>query len=209
MFTGLETVFAAVREAAAMIFITGGARSGKSSLAERLAGERGGEVTYVATAEPVDAEMRGKIGRHRERRPRGWKTVEASRDLPAAVEQALAGGGTVLVDCLTVYLANLMLAADAGSEGAGSEESADRGEGAGSGGQLRETIEKEVERLAGVCRSGNGRVIVVSNEVGMGIVPGNPLGRVFRDVAGWANQRLAGAAEEVFLCVSGIPLKVK
>lgn len=176
-----------------MIFITGGARSGKSSFAEKLANERGQKVTYLATASPDDAEMRQRIDTHRRRRPGGWKTVEVDGDLPGAVGRALEGGGTVLIDCITVYLAGLMPQAPDGSDG----------------GRAGEAVAAEVERLADVCRSGNGRVIVVSNEVGMGIVPVSPLGRAFRDVAGRANQRLAAAADEVYLCVSGIPLKVK
>ncbi|MBE0428294.1 MAG: bifunctional adenosylcobinamide kinase/adenosylcobinamide-phosphate guanylyltransferase [Thermoleophilia bacterium] len=178
-----------------MIFITGGARSGKSSLAERLAREHGGRVTYIATARAGDAEMGDRIAGHRRRRPREWQTVEAYDDLPGAVEAALAGGGTVLVDCLTVYISNLLLS-----------------QGPGSGMRLEKLVDGEMERLAGLCVSrseGNGRVILVSNEVGMGIVPDNALARVFRDLAGRANQKLAAVADEVYLCVSGLPVRVK
>ena len=203
-----------------MIFITGGARSGKSSFAEKLAAKRGPEVTYLATAAPGDAEMRQRIESHRRSRPEGWQTLEVDGDLPGAVGRALEGGGTVLIDCITIYLAGLMPQYDVGTgSGRGGEvadsnrdgKAADSGlDGAVAGdGRDGAVAEAEVERLVDVCRSGNGRVIIVGNEVGMGIVPASPLGRAFRDVAGRANQQLAAAADEVYLCVSGIPLKVK
>lgn len=185
-----------------MIFITGGARSGKSALAEKFARERGGAVTYIATARPGDDEMRERIAEHRRRRPEDWETIEAPADLPAAVAAALASSGTVLVDCLTVYISNLLLT---------------RGLYAGDG--LGHRIDSELSALVELCGQENpgavgdaadaGRCIIVSNEVGMGIVPENRLARVFRDMAGRANQSLAAAADEVYLCVSGIPLRVK
>jgi adenosylcobinamide kinase/adenosylcobinamide-phosphate guanylyltransferase len=191
-----------------MIFITGGARSGKSGLAERLARERAAAlvgvaagtdgadfqavVTYIATAEPKDGEMRERIAQHRQRRPVAWQTVEAPVNLPGAVEAALAGGDIVLIDCLTVYISNLLM-----NQGiAGSE-------------RVKDAVDREMDQLVEVCQSGDGRVILVSNEVGMGIVPDNVLARTFRDVAGRANQKLAAAADEVFLCISGIPMRVK
>lgn len=200
-----------------MIFVTGGARSGKSGLAEKLARERAADaagssgavnadgvnadahdgsartaVTYIATAEPRDGEMRERIAEHRERRPAGWRTVEAPANLSEAVEEALAGDGIVLVDCLTVYISNLLM-----------------NQGIASGERVKRAVDREMDELVEVCRSGDGRVILVSNEVGMGIVPDNMLARTFRDVAGRANQKLAAAADEVYLCVSGIPMKVK
>ena len=205
-----------------MIFVTGGARSGKSGLAEKLARERAiaaagsavadaanadagaatettdagagtdAAVIYIATAEAKDGEMRERIAEHRERRPAGWQTVEAPENLPDAVEEALSGGGIVLVDCLTVYISNLLM-----------------NNGIASGERVKRAVDREMDELVEVCRSGDGRVILVSNEVGMGIVPDNMLARTFRDVAGRANQKLAAAADEVYLCVSGIPMKVK
>lgn len=176
-----------------MIFVTGGARSGKSGLAEKMAGERGGAVTYIATARAGDDEMAERIASHRLRRPVGWETVEAPDDLPGVVEDALSSfEGTVLVDCLTVYISNVLLS-----------------QGIASGERMKRAVDLEMDRMVEVCSAGNGRVIVVSNEVGMGIVPDNSLARTFRDVAGRANQKLAAAAEEVYLCVSGIPMKVK
>ncbi|MDO8735808.1 MAG: bifunctional adenosylcobinamide kinase/adenosylcobinamide-phosphate guanylyltransferase [Thermoleophilia bacterium] len=192
-----------------MIFVTGGARSGKSGLAEKLARERAivagssvassadaaatdAAVIYIATAEAKDGEMRERIAEHRERRPAGWRTVEAPENLSEAVEEALAEGGIVLVDCLTVYISNLLM-----------------NNGIASGERVKRAVDREMDELVEVCRSGDSRVILVSNEVGMGIVPDNMLARTFRDVAGRANQKLAAAADEVYLCVSGIPMKVK
>ena len=185
-----------------MIFVTGGARSGKSGLAEKLARGKAagidatigvsGLVTYIATAEPKDVEMRERITEHRQRRPADWNTIEAPVNLPGAVEDALGGGGIVLVDCLTVYISNLLI-----------------NQGIASGDRVKRTVDWEMDQLVEVCAAGNGRVILVSNEVGMGIVPDNLLARTFRDVAGRANQKLAAAADEVYLCVSGIPMKVK
>jgi adenosylcobinamide kinase/adenosylcobinamide-phosphate guanylyltransferase len=169
-----------------MIFITGGARSGKSGLAEKIARGREAPVTYIATASPGDEEMRARIEAHQASRPQGWNTVEAREGLPAAVRSALAGGGTALVDCLTVYISNLLLS--------------------------KVPVNADVDELVDIClypERDHGLLIIVSNEVGMGIVPGNALARHFRDLAGSANQRLAAAAEEMFLCVSGIPLPIK
>lgn len=175
-----------------MIFITGGARSGKSGFAEQLARERGGRVTYIATARAADEEMRLRIAEHEKRRPGSWRTVEAHINLSGAVAEATQGSGTVLVDCLTVYISNLLL-----TQGLGADK------------RVGHLVGGEIDRLAEVCKSANGSVILVSNEVGMGIVPDNALARAFRDIAGRANQKLAAAANEVYLCVSGIPVRVK
>ena len=175
-----------------VIFVTGGARSGKSSLAERLASEGGRPVTYIATARPGDQEMQERIAQHRQSRPGTWTTVESPSDLPRAVADALAEGGTVLVDCLTLYISNLLMS-----------ESLDVDE------QARRLIDQEIDKLAEICASANSSIIIVSNEVGMGIVPDNALARAFRDVAGRANQKMAAAADNVYFCVSGIPVKVK
>ena len=180
-----------------LTFVTGGARSGKSGFAEQLAVQGGAPVTYIATAEPGDTEMRRRIEEHRRRRPGSWRTVEAPLDLPEAVTAALAGGGTVLVDCLTVYLSNLLLR----------DERLDLDAASGA-------AERETGRLAALCSQDGAvavgsRLIIVSNEVGMGIVPDTELGRIFRDVAGRANQQLAAAAEAVYLCVSGISVRIK
>ncbi len=177
-----------------MVFVTGGARSGKSWFAEQLALESGRDVVYIATAQPGDSEMRARIAQHRQRRPAGWTTIEAAVDLPQAIGRALTGSGTVLVDCLTIYLSNLLLAAGTEIDPAGR---------AGA-------VDKAIDQIIDISlKEKDAYLILISNEVGMGIVPEKVLGRFFRDVAGRANQRLAAVADEVYLCVSGIPVLIK
>ena len=179
-------------------FITGGARSGKSRHAAQLAADRadhGGQVAFIATAQIGDDEMATRIRRHREERPANWMTMEEPRDVAEATRRAVATGySVVLVDCLTLLISNRLC--EPPEETMLSDE--------------REvTILEEARGLALFARGAPATVLVVSNEVGMGIVPENPLARRFRDIAGRANQILADAAQEVTFCVSGIPLRVK
>jgi adenosylcobinamide kinase/adenosylcobinamide-phosphate guanylyltransferase len=168
-----------------IILVTGGARSGKSIYAELRAAELGDRRLYIATAEAKDEEMVQRIAEHKKRRSNDWTTVEEPMELSAAL---LAQGGRLdcaLVDCLTIWLSNLLLHRDAKFAG--------------------EKIEQLVETLPRV----DFHVVLVTNEVGWGIVPDNALAREFRDLAGWANQRIAAAANEVVLTVAGIPMTVK
>ncbi|MGI6199798.1 MAG: bifunctional adenosylcobinamide kinase/adenosylcobinamide-phosphate guanylyltransferase [Christensenellales bacterium] len=179
-----------------IILITGGARSGKSGFAQRLADEMGGPVTYVATATASDEEMTARIAKHRADRPATWRTVETYRQL----DQILAGvEGAVLVDCLTLMTTNLMM--DAGLD----YDTADREALEAVEGQVR----GEVSHLLRWGRARSGRLILVSNELGMGLVPVYRFGRVFRDIAGRVNQQAAEAADRVVLMVSGIPVTIK
>jgi adenosylcobinamide kinase / adenosylcobinamide-phosphate guanylyltransferase len=163
-----------------LTLVLGGARSGKSRHAEALITAGSPPWVYVATAEPLDDEMTARIAAHRARRGAGWRDVEALRDLAGA----LAGvRDAVLVDCLTLWLSNLMLA-DA-------------------------DIEAESARLEDVLTRMAGPVVLVSNEVGFGIVPDNALARRFRDAQGRLNQRIAARADRVVLMVAGLPLVVK
>jgi adenosylcobinamide kinase/adenosylcobinamide-phosphate guanylyltransferase len=164
------------------ILITGGARSGKSAAAERMTLALGRPAVYIATAEAWDDEMADRIARHRSRRGPEWETVSEPMDLARALTDT-DGGPPRLVDCVTLWLSNLMLA--------------DR------------DWEAEVTRLAALVPRLSAPVVFVTNEVGSGIVPDNALARAFRDAAGLANQRLAEACDELWLCVSGHPLKVK
>jgi adenosylcobinamide kinase/adenosylcobinamide-phosphate guanylyltransferase len=174
-----------------VILVTGGARSGKSAYAERRAEELGGaQVTFVATAEPLDDEMRRRISRHREERPEGWTTVEAPRS--AAIAIAAAGTAVVLLDCLTLFASNAVLAAEEEGEEA----------------VLRAVVD-EVEAVRDAALVHDGVTLVVTNEVGMGVHPPTALGRWYRDALGRANQILAAAAEEVVMLVSGIPVRIK
>jgi adenosylcobinamide kinase/adenosylcobinamide-phosphate guanylyltransferase len=161
--------------------VLGGARSGKSRYAEGLAAGFKGPKAYVATAEPRDEEMQARIAQHRARRGEGWTTYEAPLDLV----QTLAGCREqfILLDCLTLWISNLILA--------------ERG--------VASAVEALCEELTGT----KAHVVIVSNEVGQGIVPDNALARSFRDQQGLANQKLAEAADEVVLMVAGLPLILK
>lgn len=162
--------------------VLGGARSGKSRLAEGLVARAGG-VTYIATAEARDAEMQARIAAHRDRRGQSWRTIEAPLDLVAALDEAEAAGDPVLLDCLTLWLSNLL--------------------------EMERNIADETAAL--VARLGKLRcpAVVVSNEVGQGIVPANPLARRFRDEAGAVNQAVAAVADRVFFVTAGIPARLK
>ncbi|ARS28400.1 bifunctional adenosylcobinamide kinase/adenosylcobinamide-phosphate guanylyltransferase [Sphingomonas sp. KC8] len=162
--------------------VLGGARSGKSGFAQRLAEAGGGPLVYVATAQAFDAEMADRIARHRADRGPRWTTVDAPHDLPDAIA-GLRGGGVMLADCLTLWLSNRMLA-DA-------------------------DMEMEIAALAAAIGQADGHVILVSNEVGSGIVPETPMGRLFRDHAGRANQAVAAVADRVALVIAGLPLWLK
>jgi adenosylcobinamide kinase/adenosylcobinamide-phosphate guanylyltransferase len=171
---------------AGTIFVTGGARSGKSRLAEELAQGYGAPLGYIATGMAGDAEMAERIDRHRARRGPLWRTIEAPLDLAGAVRENQGSCNALLVDCITLWLTNLLLK---------------YGDGA--------LVLREVETLARLIPNLEKPLILVSNEVGMGIVPENGLARTFRDLAGEANELLARAADEVYVTFSGLPLKLK
>ena len=177
-----------------LILILGGARSGKSTHAEKLALELGGrDVLYVATAQAFDDEMRARIAAHRAERPAGWRTLEAPSLIAAPLAEAVGPARVVLLDCLTLLASNAMLAL-------GDEPTARPAEAA---------VDAEVSALLSAYHAGSATWIVVSNEVGLGLVPPYPLGRAYRDALGRANQRLAAAADRVLFMVAGLPLTVK
>lgn len=171
--------------------VSGGVRSGKSALAERLAREAGGDsVVYWATQAAADDEMRERVAAHRARRPAGWATVEAGPDdLPAL---RLPVGGALLVDCLGGFVAGALMAAEAGGEAAALAAS-----------------RRAVDDLLATIRTFAGPTVVVTNEVGWGVVPPYPLGRWFRDALGVAGARLAAEADLVLLTALGLPLVLK
>jgi len=176
-----------------LTLILGGARSGKSSHAQKLARERGGDdVLFVATAQALDEEMASRIETHRRERPAGWRTLEAPRHAGEAIAHA-EPSAVVLVDCLTLLVSNAVLALP---DSASATEAED-------------TTLAEVEELLAAYRSGTVSWVVISNEVGMGLVPPYPVGRAYRDALGRANQCLAAEADEVLLMVAGIPMQVK
>ena len=178
-----------------LTLILGGARSGKSSYAEKLARDVSGAVLYVATAEALDEEMEARIATHRDKRPTEWRTLEAPRDVARAITADQGPADVLLLDCVTLLLNNVF-----GPEAVGNTEAQ----------ALAETrMMEEIESILAVYESGDSHWIIVSNEVGLGLVPPYPLGRTYRDALGRANQRLAEAADEVFFMVAGLPMQLK
>uniref|UniRef100_UPI0035CB6C63 bifunctional adenosylcobinamide kinase/adenosylcobinamide-phosphate guanylyltransferase n=1 Tax=uncultured Sphingomonas sp. TaxID=158754 RepID=UPI0035CB6C63 len=165
------------------LLVLGGARSGKSRHAQAIAEAVGGPLVFIATAQAFDAEMAERIARHRADRDERWRTLEAPLDLAQALFDADRPGATILVDCLTLWASNLLLA------------EAD----------IAAATDTLLARLAVV----QARVILVSNEVGFGIVPDNALARRFRDVAGTLNQRVAAAVSQVDFVIAGLPQRLK
>ncbi len=169
-----------------LALILGGARSGKSRLAMRLAEGKGAPRLFLAPAEPGDAEMAARIEQHRRDRGTAWDTWEEPLDLAAAIDEAQGNYRVILVDCLTLWLANIL---------------------------VREPSPADLEKACREVLEAAGRTVIplilVSNEVGWGIVPDNPLARQFRDVAGGFHQRLAATADLVLLSVAGLPLPLK
>lgn len=175
-------------------FITGGARSGKSHFAETLAQTLGENVTYIATAEVRDEEMRERIKEHRKKRPPSWSTIEEPQNVSSLIESLGDKDGVIIIDCLTLLISNLLFE--------NNSEPKELLEG-------KEAVLKEVERLALAARDCRAHVIIVSNEVGLGIVPPFPQARLFRDIAGWANQVMAAEADEVYFLITGLAVELK
>ncbi|NPV71517.1 MAG: bifunctional adenosylcobinamide kinase/adenosylcobinamide-phosphate guanylyltransferase [Firmicutes bacterium] len=194
--------------AASLVFITGGVRSGKSALGEKMAAACGREVLYIATARPLDPEMARRIENHRRRRPPAWRVVEAPFHLAPALRDSVKEGGApsvVLLDCLTIFVSNILL----GGLWLGVD---DR--------EMDERAFAELERRGDECvervrefiaetRASSLNAVIVGNEVGLGVVPEYPAARVYRDVAGRVNQLVATSADEVWAVWSGIPVRIK
>ncbi|MEJ2700022.1 MAG: bifunctional adenosylcobinamide kinase/adenosylcobinamide-phosphate guanylyltransferase [Desulfuromonadales bacterium] len=170
-----------------LTFITGGARSGKSRFAQTLAEACPGDLLYVATAGVHDDEMAARVERHRQARGERWSTLEEPLALCERLPEAAVKKGAVLLDCVTLWLTNLLFHCN----------------------EREEQVLAEVDRFFDLRPLVSSPLFLVSNEVGMGIVPANPLARRFRDLAGEVNQRLAAAADEAWLVVSGLPLRLK
>lgn len=182
-----------------VIYITGGARSGKSKFAESLAIEQGHKILYIATAVPVDGEMQDRILKHRERRPSFWQTLEAYKGIKQKLDVRGEKFHGILMDCVTIMITNLLV--DAGLDnGEWNREQIDG---------IEQSILKEVMETLKGLRTWAKTGIIVSNEVGMGLVPDNFLGRIYRDIAGRINQVIASESDEVYLTVSGIPVRIK
>ena len=172
-----------------LIFIIGGARSGKSSFAERLAEAEDGRVLYVATAEALDDDMERRIAKHRQQRPAEWTTVEEPVEIDSVLPTALEGFDVCLLDCLTLWVSNLLLKM---------EDEPD----------VEQQILGSAERLLEVYERSEATWIVVSNEVGLGVVPPSRLGAVYRDALGRVNQLVAAKADRVYFMVAGLALEM-
>lgn len=178
-----------------LTFILGGARSGKSTFAQHLAGNHAGNVAFIATAQAGDPEMAMRISAHQHERPTHWSTLEIPYGIATAWRSQGIQAELAILDCLTLLVSNLVLRAahdlDAPDEK-----------------QAATLVTEEIEALVALIQATSCDWIVVSNEVGLGLVPPYPLGRLYRDWLGWANQRLAAVADEVYLLVAGIPVPV-
>ncbi|HEY4720907.1 MAG TPA: bifunctional adenosylcobinamide kinase/adenosylcobinamide-phosphate guanylyltransferase [Anaerolineae bacterium] len=176
-----------------LTLILGGARSGKSTYAQRLAAERGQRVLYVATAEAGDEEMAARIAAHRAERPPHWQTLETPRNVGSAIDSNSGGAEVILIDCLTLLANNVIVPLPEPVTYEAAEAA----------------LNAAVEGLLRAYGASNAEWIIISNEVGLGLVPPYPLGRVYRDALGRANERLAAVADEVLFMVAGLPMKVK
>tara|TARA_Y100001970_G_scaffold113480_1_gene141502 strand:- start:1025 stop:1579 length:555 start_codon:yes stop_codon:yes gene_type:complete len=176
-----------------LIFVTGGARSGKSSFAENWAMEFGNKTLFIATAERSDEEMVDRINKHRESRPDDWETIEAPLNISKHLKSHHKNFDTIILDCITLLSSNAILKLPENPTQNDSDEA----------------ILYQIDDLLKAYSKSSSTWLVVSNEVGLGIVPAYKLGRLFRDSLGRANQKIAKAADEVILMVSGIPMYIK
>lgn len=174
-----------------VMLLLGGARAGKSRYAQELASKSGKKVLYVATADGLDAEMEARITAHKASRPSSWRTLEAREGVARAIESAVGDADVVIVDCVTLLVSNLASGDDPDVA------------------VWEKRVVSELESLIAVARKTAARFIIVSNEVGLGIVPTNPLARAYRDVLGLANQMLARHADDVYFLVAGLPICLK
>ena len=183
------------------VLILGGARSGKSSFAQGMAAELGEKVLFVATGEPLDEEMVLRIKEHKRTRPQNWRTLEIAITVGQKLEGQIGNAEVVLLDCLTLLISNILT-----KEAAASSCHCERNE---ANSETEKQVATEMEDLIGCIDKHESNFIVVSNEVGLGLVPESKLGRVYRDLLGKANQLLAQHADEVYFMASGIPMKIK
>jgi adenosylcobinamide kinase/adenosylcobinamide-phosphate guanylyltransferase len=175
------------------ILITGGARSGKSTYAQELARKSSLPVLFVATAEAGDEDMARRIEAHRKSRPAWWQTLEVTSGLGQKITENIGRAGVVIIDCITLLVNNIFQQYDETSDA----------------GQMEKAVVAEIEALIKCMENSRARFIIVTNEVGLGIVPADRVSRIYRDTLGKANQMLAEHAGEVYLMVAGIPVAVK
>jgi adenosylcobinamide kinase/adenosylcobinamide-phosphate guanylyltransferase len=178
------------------VLLTGGARSGKSRLAQELGLKANGKVLFVATAEAGDDEMQARIEAHKKNRPANWKTLEARANLGNEIEKNIGDAQTVIIDCITLLTNNIFMDY-VSAKGKFSES------------KVEGSLNAEIEGILACVSRFKAKFLIVTNEVGMGIVPEHPMSRLYRDLLGKVNQKLAKNADEVYLFVAGIPVRVK
>ena len=172
------------------ILLLGGARSGKSTLAQELARQLGNKVLFVATGEPLDEEMKVRIEEHKKNRPKNWRTLEASHNIGKTLRKKIGDAEVIIIDCLTLLVSNLM------------KNDPDYPE-------AEKQVMSEINEIISTMKSSPAHFIIVSNEVGLGLVPNNKLGRTYRDLLGKTNQLIAQYTDTVYFMTAGIPLKLK
>jgi len=198
------------------ILILGGARSGKSRFAQQMAKKLGEEVLFIATGQPLDEEMASRIEEHKRIRPKNWRTLEIDARVGQTLEGQIGGAGIVLLDCLSLLVSNVILnpslplslraeRSNLLALRAGSVKNLEKMDFT----EAEKRVMDEIDELIKCIEKHKDIFIVVSNEVGLGLVPENKLGRVYRDLLGKANQLLAQHADQVYLMVAGIPVKIK
>ncbi len=182
------------------ILITGGARSGKSSFSEELAKSYGSKILYIATAVAFDGEMKDRIRKHQEVRPKNWTTIESYKDVSKIIESYGDKYNCILLDCITVMLTNLMMEYfNYDMEYLGTKDY----------NKVEVFLKSQIDEMIDAIADANVDTILVTNELGWGIVPENPVARAFRDIAGRMNQIIGRRADQVYLTVCGIPMKIK
>ena len=182
-----------------IILVTGGARSGKSNFAESLCINRNNSTAYIATSIPFDDEMKDRVRKHKESRPQNWKTYEIYKDIYSIIDNISKEHETVILDCVTLLVNNLMFTYGIDIDEATSEDI----------NELEDYIKDQVNKLLDEVKKTNLYFVVVTNELGMGVVPANKLSRVYSDIVGRINQQISLRSDEVYFVVSGIPMKVK
>jgi len=176
-----------------MTLLTGGARSGKSTLAEKIAAETGGEILFIATAQALDKEMERRIQLHQESRPEDWKSLEIGENLASVLAKKKLSADLIIIDCITMLVSNVILK-HSGSLDEPDEEAAE------------DALDQEISSLISYIQKSNSTFILVSNDVGMGLVPPYPVGRLYRDLMGRVNRQLALVADEVYWINAGFVL---
>lgn len=181
-------------------FITGGARSGKSNFSENLAKDIGKKIIYIATALPIDKDMKDRIKKHIKRRPVDWITIEQYKNFnDLSLNKDFVNCDTIILDCITILISNLLFDSEVDFSNCSNKVIE----------EIEKSIFEEIKELIKVVKENNKNLILVSNEVGMGLVPHYRLGNIFRDISGRVNQYLSNISDNVFILFSGIPLKLK